>query len=91
MSRRFLELAIRARRLVTAAPRGTATAVVRPSARRQVGRTLTQFSFRMAIVVELASVGVGALGGAAISRTALRSNDPPPAACAAAPSGHRRH
>src|SRR5437868_5899024 len=69
MSRRFFELAVRARRLVTRtttpsrAPRGT-----RLTARRQLGGELTQFSFRLAFMIDLAYVGLGALGGAAVGR-----------------------
>ena len=69
MSRRFFELAVRARRLATRsvdlsrAPRGP-----RVTARRQVGGELTQFSFRLAFIIDLAYVGFGALGGAAVER-----------------------
>jgi hypothetical protein len=69
MSRRFFELAVRARRLVTRtttparAPRGT-----RLTARRQLGGELTQFSFRLAFMIDLSYVGLGALGGAAVDR-----------------------
>ena len=40
-------------------------------ARRSVARTtggLTQFSFRVAFVIDLAYMGIGALGGAAVGR-----------------------
>ena len=38
-------------------------------ARRQLGaRELTQFSFRLAFVIDLAYIGLGALGGAALGR-----------------------
>jgi len=71
MSRRFFELAVRVRRFVarttdpSRAPRGT-----RLTARRQLGGggELTQFSFRLAFIVDLAYVGIGALGGAAVGR-----------------------
>ena len=56
MSRRFLELAVRARR----------------------------FSFRLALMIDLACVGVGAAGGAAVARTMLPPNDALPVTCAAA-------
>ena len=56
MSRRFLELAIRARR----------------------------FSFRLALMIDLACVGVGAAGGAAVARTILPPNDSLTVSCAAA-------
>ena len=70
MQRRFIQLVIRARRLVTHASGKDASAQSRgrPTGRRQVGSELTQFSFRLAFVIDLAYVGVGALGGAAIGR-----------------------
>ena len=52
--RRFIELVVRVRRLVGRAP-----------AR---GGALTQFSFRLAFMIDIAYVGMGALGGLAISR-----------------------
>lgn len=85
MPRRFFELAVRARRYVgrttsaSRAPRGQ-----RLTARRQLGE-LTQFSFRLAFIVDLAYVGIGALGGAAVGR-ASAPNAPPiasPPACRA--------
>ena len=41
-------------------------------ARRQLGGggELTQFSFRLAFVIDLAYIGLGALGGAALGRAA---------------------
>jgi hypothetical protein len=84
MSRRFFELAVRARRYVarttnpSRAPRGP-----RPTARRQLGQSggeLTQFSFRLALVIDLAYVGIGALGGAAVGRASAPGA--PPAAAA---------
>lgn len=40
-------------------------------AHRQLGRRqLTEFSFRLAFVIDLAYVGLGALGGAAVGRAA---------------------
>jgi len=40
-------------------------------AHRQLGRRqLTEFSFRLAFVIDLAYVGLGALGGAALGRAA---------------------
>src|SRR5688572_1512553 len=70
MSRRFIELVVRARRLVTRAPERvwSERERARPSAHRQLGGELTQFSFRLALMVDLAYVGIGALGGAAIGR-----------------------
>ena len=54
--RRFIELVVRVRRLVGRAPeRGT----------------LTQFSFRLAFMIDIAYVGMGALGGMAIGRAPL--------------------
>lgn len=78
MPYRFFELAVRARRLVTRttdpsrAPRGP-----RLTARRQLETELTQFSFRLAFMVDLAYVGLGALGGAAVGR-ATSADVPPP-------------
>jgi hypothetical protein len=76
MSPRIFELAVRARRFVARstnpshAPRGQ-----RFTARRQLGEggggELTQFSFRLALVIDLAYVGIGALGGAAVGRASV--------------------
>jgi len=33
-----------------------------------LGNEVTQFSFRLALVIDLAYVGIGALGGAAVGR-----------------------
>lgn len=69
MPRHFLDLAVRACRVVAPAtssshpPKGP-----RPTARRQLGGQITAFSFRLAFVVDLAYVGMGALGGAAVGR-----------------------
>ena len=69
MSRRFFELAVRARRCVSrAANASRAPRGARLTARRQVGGELTQFSFRLAFMIDLAYVGIGALGGAAVGR-----------------------
>jgi hypothetical protein len=85
MSRGFFELAVRARRYVgrttnaSRAPRGP-----RLTARRQLGGgELTQFSFRLAFVIDLAYVGIGALGGAAVGRASAPNGPPvaPPPAC----------
>jgi hypothetical protein len=84
MSRRFLELAVRARRLVTPASRRAAPDGLRPATRRHVGRALTQFSFRLAFMIDLACVSLGALGGAAIGRATSAPNDEQPTACSAA-------
>jgi hypothetical protein len=86
MSHRFIELAVRARRLVTRAPGRSAGARPRPTARRQIGEELTQFSFRLALVIDLAYVGIGALGGAAVGRASAPTTNsiadkPPAAAC----------
>jgi hypothetical protein len=84
MSRRFFELAVRARRYVarttnpSRAPRGP-----RLTARRQLGQPgseLTQFSFRLALVMDLAYVGIGALGGAAVGRASAPTTPPAEAA-----------
>jgi hypothetical protein len=68
--RRFIELVIRVRQLVAHAPTRVVPTQVRArvSARRQVGRSLSQFSFRLAFMIDLAYVGIGALGGTAIER-----------------------
>jgi hypothetical protein len=86
MSRRFFELAVRARRLVTRTTRPTSRAPggTRLTARRQLGEELTQFSFRLALLIDIAYVGVGALAGAAVGR-ASSSNAPLPAVERAAP------
>ena len=77
MSRRFFELAVRARRYVSrAANASRAPRGARLTARRQVGGELTQFSFRLAFMIDLAYVGIGALGGAAVGR-ASAPNAPP--------------
>lgn len=78
MSRRLFELAVRARRLVTRTtrPRSKTPKRTRLTARRQVGQELTQFSFRLAFLIDIAYVGVGALAGAAVGRAAS-SHMPP--------------
>jgi hypothetical protein len=53
-------------------------------AHRQRGRRqLTEFSFRLAFVIDLAYIGLGALGGAAVGRAAAplapTGQQPPPA------------
>ena len=72
MSHRFIELVVRARRLVGrgspgSSPNGRRT---RLTSRRQLGDELTQFSFRLALVIDLAYVGIGAIGGAAVTASA---------------------
>ena len=81
MLRRFFELAIRGRRLAATAPESASPSRLRtrPTARRGVGGELTQFSFRLALAVDLVYVGMGALGGAAIGRTSVL--EPAPAMC----------
>ena len=55
-------------------------------AHRQLGRRqLTEFSFRLAFVIDLAYVGMGALGGAAVARAAAAPS-PPPSAAAGQPA-----
>lgn len=55
-------------------------------ARRQLGGgELTQFSFRLAFVIDLAYIGLGALGGAALGRASAPvtpAGQQTPAACA---------
>ena len=56
-------------------------------AHRQRGRRqLTEFSFRLAFVIDLAYIGLGALGGAAVGRAAVPlapTGPQPPPACVA--------
>lgn len=83
MQPRFIQLAIVVRRLVT---RGLSASVPgrrqkRLTGRRQVGSDLTQFSFRLAFAIDVAYVGIGALGGAAVGRSMLA---PPPVATSVA-------
>jgi hypothetical protein len=77
MAGRLIELAVRARRLITPVARPPrAVGGVRLTARRQLGGSLTQFSFRLAFVIDLAYVGMGALGGAAVARAATAYSPP---------------
>ena len=78
--RRFIELVVRVRRLVARAPeRGT----------------LTQFSFRLAFMIDIAYVGMGALGGVAIARAPLLATPPaaqsPVRACRVDPARQGAH
>ena len=84
MSRRFLELAVRARRFVTPTSHHPVRDGVLPTTRRQVPRELTHFSFRLAFMIDVACMGLGALGGAAFGRATSPSTDAPPVACSAA-------
>ena len=70
MQRRFIQLVVRARRLARPVSDGSHSGARRPrlTGRRQVGSELTQFSFRLAFVIDVAYIGVGALGGAVIGR-----------------------
>jgi hypothetical protein len=56
-------------------------------AHRQLGgRELTEFSFRLAFVIDLAYIGLGALGGAALGRASTPlppTGQPLPPACVA--------
>jgi hypothetical protein len=81
---RFLQLVIGARRQSTTSPRGTG--------RRQVGSQLTQFSFRLAFAIDLAYIGIGALGGAAVTHAAGSPEQPAAvaSACAPVPAGALR-
>jgi hypothetical protein len=82
MPRRFFELAVRARHFVgritppSDSPRGA-----RLTGRRQVGGDLTRFSFRLAFVIDLTYVGLGALGGAALGRAAGPAQVPSAPSC----------
>jgi hypothetical protein len=87
MSRQFIELVIRARRFVTRAATQSIRAHGHPrrTAGRQMGGEITQFSFRLALVIDLTYIGIGALGGAAVERgsAAVRPGAPTPMrACA---------
>lgn len=93
MSRRLIELVVRARRFVTRTAKQPRRAAGRPrgTAGRQVGGEITQFSFRFALVIDLTYVGVGALGGVAVGRTAgpaSPASDHAPLACIADSSTH---
>ena len=70
MARRFIQLAVHARRLVR---RASSSTQPRLTGRRQAGSELTQFSFRLAFMIDLVYVGVGALGGAAVGRATAPS------------------
>jgi hypothetical protein len=65
---RLIELVVRARRLVT---RTTTPSRARLAAPRQARRALTQFSLRLAFVVDLAYIGIGGVGGALIGRATV--------------------
>jgi hypothetical protein len=84
MQSRFAQLAISARRLVTHSPTAAAATGKRLTGRRQIASELTQFSFRLAFAIDLAYVGIGALGGAAIGRAVGPTH--PPAIDIAVPS-----
>ena len=70
-SHRFVELVVLARRFVTPARGRAKSQPTRATGRRQIGGELTQFSFRLAFMIDLVYVGVGAFGGAALTRGAL--------------------
>ena len=82
MSRRFIELAVRARR-VTSRPTAASAARTRLTARRGAGADLAQFSFRLALIIDLAYVGMGALGGAAVGRASVSPTSPSAGKCQA--------
>ena len=65
---RFVEFVVRSRRLAIHGPTRASRGV--SSARRQVTGEVAQFSFRLAFMIDLAYVGLGALGGAAVDRAA---------------------
>ena len=77
MQPRFIQLAIGARRLVTRTPKHIASVSKGLTGRYQAGSELTQFSFRLAFAIDLAYVGIGALGGAAIGHAATVSSPRP--------------
>jgi hypothetical protein len=70
MARRFIQLAVHARRLVR---RASTSNRPRLTGRRQVASELTRFSFRLAFMIDLVYVGAGALGGAAVGRATAPS------------------
>jgi|SRR5687768_6088272 len=78
MSRRFIEVVVRARRLLSRPP-SRAKSSLHVAGGRQVGEEHTQFSFRLAFMIDLVYVGMGALGGAAMSRDAVAPPAPSPA------------
>jgi len=62
-------------------------------AHRQLGGELTEFSFRLAFVIDLAYIGLGALGGAVMGRASAPLTPPvqqAPPACVA-DAGQRLH
>src|SRR5688572_3462972 len=63
---RFVEFVVRARRLALHGP--TRSSRDADGTRRQVVGEIAQFSFRLAFMIDLAYVGLGALGGAAVNR-----------------------
>ncbi len=81
--RRFIELVICVRQLVARTPTRVVSTQGRAqvSARRQVGRTVSQFSFRLAFMIDVAYVGIGALGGTAIERALNTATSASPPAC----------
>jgi len=89
MARRFIQLAVRARRLVRHASSSSAPAPGKPrlTGRRQVGSELTQFSFRLAFMIDLVYVGVGAMGGAAVGRATAPTVHAPDSATVAPARG----
>lgn len=86
MPRRFFELAIRARRRVTPASGRPGRGAARLTGRRQIGGELAQFSFRLAFMIDLAYVGIGAVGGAAVGRAAFPPDGHSPIQCKSEPS-----
>lgn len=80
---RFIELVIRVRRLVARAPErvGLANGRTPHTAKRQVGESLTQFSFRLAFMIDIAYVSIGALGGAAVGRATSAASSTLSRAC----------
>jgi hypothetical protein len=65
-SRRFVELVVLARRFVVPGSRDATAPSPRATGRRQIGGEVTRFSFRLALMIDLAYVGAGALGGSAL-------------------------
>lgn len=83
-SRRFVELVVRAHRFVLPARSPARRGAANGSARRQVG-TGTQFSFRLAFMIDLAYVSMGAVGASAVTRAAMREVGSPATQCVADP------
>jgi hypothetical protein len=81
-SRRFVELVVRAHRFVLPARSPARRGAAKGSARRQMGAG-TQFSFRLAFIIDLAYVSMGAVGASAVTRAVMRDASSPATRCEA--------